>query len=1328
MSKNSDIATPAMSGLRTRGAICIALGMCLVTFVFATTTNAATLIAGAGTGAGQVEDPNSAAVDQANGTLFIGENDGTRVDEFDPTKPSSEAFVRAFGWGVRDGSEELQTCTAVTGCLRGASGSAGGQIRPGGMAVDPATHNIYVSDYGHYRVEEFTPAGEFVLTFGREVNKTTHGDVCTAASHDNCGAGITGTGPGAFDHTGLFPYLPLAFDPAGHVWVGDVNRVEEFSAAGVFLSEVKLPGEGSISALAVDTAGNFYSLSDSELKGGSRVRKYDASGSPLNFTSLGTNVLDESGNPLALALDGSGHVYVGDQATGDPYRFLEFDAVTGAQVEAFGAGEVIGQPGNFKFGGSIALGAASQLYAASSTSPSAVQSFAPPPPGPLVRDLLASPIHGTSATLNAILNAEGAETHYRFQYLTQQQFEADGDHFGAGTEESAEATLPAGFSEPEVSALITGLSGETEYRFRLLAENSNGKGNTEESQATFTTSPPVSIDSVFATGVSATAATLNAEINPLGTPSEYRFEYLTEAAYQENVAASLDPFTGAQLAPQPDGQLGSGEEDVTVAQSLQGLVPDTTYRYRVTAHNSGGSRSPLAHSFSTQAIAPLSLLDDRGWELVSPPDKRGALFKPIAEAGVVQAAAEGGAISYLSSNPTEADPQGFANQVQILSARGTHGWVSRDLSLPNLSPTGLSIGVGQEYRYFSEDLSQSIIQPFLHADLAAISPLATEVTPFLRSDFPAGSPTDFCEGSCYRPMVTGAEGVADVPPGTEFSADPLCKGLCGPAFIDATPSGEDVLLESQVGLTEVPGDEGGLYEWSSEAQPTEALQLVSILPNGQPVGPGANFRSDIERNAISSDGTRVVWNAGAHLYLRDMGKAETIQIDKIQQGASGQGTAEAVFQGASSDGSRVLFTDQQALTPGAGAGSGERDLYECRLQEVEGQLHCSLADLTPATGGEHASVQGIVLGFSGDASSVYFVANGVLAGNTGADGSHASPGQCRTGPIPPGSTCNLYVSHDGSLSFIATLSGEDGPTWGNGIGGLPGLTARVSPNGEWLAFMSQRSLTGYDNHDAVTGQPDEEVFVFHAAGSGSLVCASCNPTGGRPRGVEFAQIGADTGHLAGGDRVWPADTRLAANIPGWTPYRSGRALHQPRYLSNDGRLFFNAVDALAPKDSNGTEDVYEYEPPSGEGASSNTCSEASATFSAAAGGCVDLVSSGTSGEESALLDASESGDDVFFLSAARLAPRDEDGAIDVYDARVAGGEPQPVPPVQCEGDGCQQPVNPPLDQTPGSLTFHGAGNVHEKATAKKHKKRKRHHHKGKPHVKRHRSANRGGSK
>ena len=48
--------------------------------------------------------------------------------------------------------------------------------------------------------------------------------------------------------------------------------------------------------------------------------------------------------------------------------------------------------------------------------------------------------------------------------------------------------------------------------------------------------------------------------------------------------------------------------------------------------------------------------------------------------------------------------------------------------------------------------------------------------------------------------------------------------------------------------------------------------------------------------------------------------------------------------------------------------------------------------------------------------------------------------------------------------------------------------------------MSERSLTGYDNRDANSGVPDEEVFLYDAD-TGRLVCASCNPTGARPVGL-----------------------------------------------------------------------------------------------------------------------------------------------------------------------------------------------------------------------------------
>lgn len=365
--------------------------------------------------------------------------------------------------------------------------------------------------------------------------------------------------------------------------------------------------------------------------------------------------------------------------------------------------------------------------------------------------------------------------------------------------------------------------------------------------------------------------------------------------------------------------------------------------------------------------------------------------------------------------------------------------------------------------------------------------------------------------------------------------------------------------------------------------------------------------------------------------------------------------------------------------------------------ETAGKLECKLSDLTPLnSSNESADVQGAVLGASEDGSYVYFAAVGALA--PGAE--HES---CNTNAAA--ALCNLYVWHDGTTKLVAVLSSRDSPDWGEASSSKVG---RVSPNGEWLAFMSQRELTGYDNHDALSGKPDEEVYLYNA-NSGRLVCASCNPTGARPHGVEYGKGGAHApgeppglnGGLAGGDRVWEASTWLAANIPGWTKYSGGSALYQSRYLSDSGRLFFNSSDALVPQDVNNGEDVYEYEPPGVPQGSTHQCTTESTTFSERSGGCVALISSGTSGEESAFLDASETGGDVFFLTTSQLSPLDTDTSVDIYDAQECTSESPCAPvaavqPPPCEtGDSCKAAPTPQpsIFGEPSSATFSGVGNV-----------------------------------
>ena len=101
------------------------------------------------------------------------------------------------------------------------------------------------------------------------------------------------------------------------------------------------------------------------------------------------------------------------------------------------------------------------------------------------------------------------------------------------------------------------------------------------------------------------------------------------------------------------------------------------------------------------------------------------------------------------------------------------------------------------------------------------------------------------------------------------------------------------------------------------------------------------------------------------------------------------------------------------------------------------------------------------------------------------------------------------------------------------------------------------------------------------------------------------------------------------------------------------------------------------------------------------GGCVALISSGTSSSESAFYDASENGDDVFFTTTSRLVGEDYDNGYDVYDAHVCGAEgvpcrTAPVAPPPCDsGDSCKAAPSPQpeLFGPAPSATFNGAGNV-----------------------------------
>ena len=321
--------------------------------------------------------------------------------------------------------------------------------------------------------------------------------------------------------------------------------------------------------------------------------------------------------------------------------------------------------------------------------------------------------------------------------------------------------------------------------------------------------------------------------------------------------------------------------------------------------------------------------------------------------------------------------------------------------------------------------------------------------------------------------------------------------------------------------------------------------------------------------------------------------------------------------------------------------------------------------------------------------------------------------------VVSGNTYLLREAPVGSGSWSSTFvtSGlEGGPSQGTEARAREALqrqAARVSPSGRYLAFMSRRSLTGYDNRDAISGEPDEEVYSYDAE-TNRVLCASCDPTGARPVGQldpeGFPGIAIDPA------KAWEGRW-LAAVIPGWT--EDGGELstgHQPRYLDDSGRLLFTSSDALVPRDVNGRDDVYEYDPVGvGSCRPPSYGQSAGVVFNEKLGGCVGLISAGTGKTDSLFFDASgrepdgEEGANVFFTTQDGLVSQDKDGTADMYDARVCTETaPCPAslavsPPACTTTDSCRAAPSPQpgVFGAPSSATFAGAGNAPPPTVAKK---------------------------
>jgi hypothetical protein len=1170
----------------------------------------------------------------------------------------------------------------------GTSATADHFERPATVGVDSSSGATYVADIAARTVQKFNAAHKPEAFTGSApnivagkltgfsfepnsplnqiaVNTTTHdfyvadfGTSSVKAFHADGEPSNFTAGPGAGTNAITGPLTcGVAVDSNGDIYAGNFSSVEVFAPSGALLTTISAAG----CSVAVDSHGTVYV---NQLEG--PVEKLTPSEFPVTpFTTYASAGIVDANTSWGVVVDPvTDHLFVDEHTL-----VAEYDE-TGARTGNFANAE----PGALTASQGVAVNSASgEVYASDAEGKRQVEVFGAAVIVPEVTTTAPTEIGPTSATLQGTVNPSGVEvTSCRFDYGTSVSY---------GQSAPCEQTVGSGSTAVAVSAKLTGLVAGTTYHVRLQAENAGGVPSFG-GDVTFSTLPPPVITAAVASNLTPSSAKLGALVNPGGLDTSYRFEYGTSGSYGLSV-------------PVPDRDIGAGVSAVAVSAEVTGLTAGSTYHWRVVAHNEAGTTVSPDHTFVYAEVGG-GLSDGRAYEMVTPPQKDGAVIGDSTFAPPPDVSADGSHIILGSlqcfGHSGSCVPIRQSVDTLYEFTRTPSGWTTNPLS-----PPATQFEANTWFRYNADASTTLFTMP---------------TAPHGEDDFYARTP----DGAFHNigPLSPPSRG-QNINAVQSVQADAATADLLHVVFLTEPvwPFGETGLpsLFQYSGLGNTAPTLVGVMGGPGS---TNVISSCGTLFGDQSPGGGAS--------GLSADGSVVFFKAMpishnvpcpsgalgavsvAELFAR-VGGARTVAVSEpdvvspaepneacvsvacvANTSVASVGTAwrDATFEGASGDGSRAFFTSQQQLTDTAGEDPSATDaakpcaltvgLNGCNLYEFEGAGAAggSGRRLVDVSGGDSSGggprVQG-VLAVSGDGSHVYFVAKGVLTGVANARGEGAQQEKD-----------NLYVFErdaafpGGRVVFVAVLPGSDAvQQLANG----PGRPANVSPDGRFLVFTSGGLLTGDDSR--VDG--GQQVFRYDAL-TGVLVRISVGQDGFN-----------DNGNVGAGD---------AFIVPGFLGYdRAGPGRGDPT-MSDDGSFVFFMSPVALTQGALGSvqigvnlgggpayaENVYEW-----HNGVVSLISDGRDTSTAPAELCFPNISA------VCLIGSDTSGRNVFFSTTDRLVSSDTDTQLDVYDARVCSlGDPcirtpdLPSPP--CLGEQCHgtPPATPSL-AAPGSASFSGVGNL-----------------------------------
>ena len=541
------------------------------------------------------------------------------------------------------------------------------------------------------------------------------------------------------------------------------------------------------------------------------------------------------------------------------------------------------------------------------------------------------------------------------------------------------------------------------------------------------------IVSVSATGISRDEAELQATIKPDGAATTYRFEYVSQQAYEE----AGETFGGAKLAG--EGTILPTEQEAEVKAAISGLEPETTYRFRAFAENEKGDDEAEA-TFSTYNDGPVTsdcenqslriaysvlLPDCRAYELVTPADTNGQIPNAMTHAGdgfpSVKVSPDGNVITFLTHGGA-------------LPGLGGAGVINGDLYRTERS------GAGWSTESASPDGTASTLP-----DVGGTSP--DQGYTFWQATRQGSA---VIEGKETRYVLYPDGHLALVGRGS-LGTDPRARGKLitengGHIIFETNPvnaSEEPIQLEPNA----PPSGTKVVYDRTSD----EVTHVVSLLPgNETPKAGDARFLG------ASADGEGIAFELGGKIYLR-VGNVETFEI--------GTGVE---FVGVAEEGARVFYLEGG-------------DLFAFDTSSEEAIAFSEVGNAIPvnvATGGTRA----------------YFVSTTTIPGSgENPNGDVAQSGQQNLYLSEGGATIRFVgtvTKRDVEGEPVPNFAAVDGlGLWTTAVGKrLPAIDpSRTTPDGSVLLFSSRANLDGYDPEGA------PEIYRYDSSGD-RLHCISCIPT------------------------------------------------------------------------------------------------------------------------------------------------------------------------------------------------------------------------------------------